>query len=247
MTQIQQDLPPIEEIFNPHSPEYMADPITACLELAKRGPLVWYEPWQAWIMTQMTDIMACWKEEYLSSDFYDWEFAPARPPEDEWTNFERAMIGHSLLADHDHHRQVRRVTAPAFSRNVVDKIQERIEPDVKRLFDDLGTPDSFDYIEDIAQHIPFISITRMVGIPEAYWPDIRKVVLTFTETWNPTISDERREAARQDSNRAIDIIREVIAERRLAPEQDDFLSTLLKIEQENPDFVEGDIVTLIPR
>ena len=245
MSQAQSDLQPIEEIYNPNSPEYMEDPVPACLALARRGSLVWYEPWQAWIMTRMPDIMTCWKEEYLSSDFYDWEFAPVRPPEDEWTNFERAMIGHSLLSDHDHHRLVRRVTAPAFSRNVVDKIQAKIEPDVKRLFDDLGTPDSFDYITEIAAHIPFISITRMVGIPEKYWSDIRKVVLTFTETWNPTISDERREAARQDSNRAIDIIREVIAERRATPEQDDFLSTLLKIEQDNPDFVEGDIITLI--
>ncbi|MFT6286052.1 MAG: cytochrome P450 [Halieaceae bacterium] len=245
MSLAQSDLLPIEEIYNPNSTEYMADPVPACLALARRGALVWYEPWQAWIMTRMPDIMTCWKEEYLSSDFYDWEFAPIRPPEDEWTNFERAMIGHSLLSDHDHHRLVRRVTAPAFSRNVVDKIQAKIEPDVKRLFDDLGTPKSFDYIADIAAHIPFISITRMVGIPEKYWPDIRKVVLTFTETWNPTISDERREAARQDSNRAIDIIREVIAERRATPEQDDFLSTLLKIEQDNPEFVEGDIITLI--
>jgi cytochrome P450 len=189
--------------------------------------------------------MACWKEEPLSSDFYDWEFAPPRPPEDQWTNFERALIGHSLLADHDHHRLVRRVTAPAFSRNVVDSIQRKIEPDVKRLFDELGTPDSFDYIDKIAAHIPFISITRMVGIPEKYWPDIKQVIMTFTETWNPTISDERREKARQDSNRAIDILKLVIAERRQAPEQDDFLSTLLRIERENPGFEEGDIITLI--
>ena len=173
MTQAQADLPPIETLFNPHSEEYMTDPVPGCLALLKRGRLVWYEPWQAWIMTNMKDIMQCWKEEYLSSDFYDWEFAPQRPPEDQWSNFERAMIGHSLLADHDHHRLVRRVTAPAFSRNVVDKIQERIEPDVKKLFDDLGQPESFDYITEIAQHIPFISITRMVGIPEKYWPDIR--------------------------------------------------------------------------
>ena len=245
MTQAQADLPPIETLFNPHSEEYMTDPVPGCLALLKRGRLVWYEPWQAWIMTNMKDIIQCWKEEYLSSDFYDWEFAPQRPPEDQWSNFERAMIGHSLLADHDHHRLVRRVTAPAFSRNVVDKIQERIEPDVKKLFDDLGQPESFDYITEIAQHIPFISITRMVGIPEKYWPDIRKVILTFTETWNPTISDERREAARQDSNRAIDIIREVIAERRAEPQQDDFLSTLLRIEADNPEFEEWDIVTLI--
>jgi len=245
MTQVQAELPPIETLFNPHSPEYMEDPIPGCLALLKRGRLVWYEPWQAWIMTRMPDIMTCWKEEYLSSDFYDWEFAPPRPPEDQWSNFERAMIGHSLLADHDHHRLVRRVTAPAFSRNVVDKIQARIEPDVKKLFDDLGQPDTFDYKAEIAQHIPFISITRMVGIPEKYWPDIRQVILTFTEAWNPTISDERREAARQDSNRAIDIIREVIAERRGQPQQDDFLSTLLQIEADNPDFEEWDIVTLI--
>ncbi|MDH3993953.1 MAG: cytochrome P450 [Gammaproteobacteria bacterium] len=238
-------LPPIEELFNPHSREYMNDPVPQCLELARRGPIVWYEPWQAWIVTRMPDIMACWKTEPLSSDFYDWEFAPARPPEDEWSNFERAMIGHSLLADHDHHRLVRRVTAPAFSRNVVDAIQSKIEPDVKRLFDELGTPDSFDYIEEIASKIPFISITRMVGIPEKYWPDIKQVILTFTETWNPTISDEQRESARQDSNRAIDILKEVIAERRQAPVQDDFLSTLLKIEAENEGFEEGDVITLI--
>ena len=245
MAEAAEVLPPVEDIFNPHSPEYMNDPVPQCLALAERGRLVWYEPWQAWIMTRMDDIMACWKEEPLSSDFYDWEFAPPRPPEDEWSNFERAMIGHSLLADHDHHRLVRRVTAPAFSRNVVDNIQRKIEPDVKRLFDDLGTPESFDYIDNIANHIPFISITRMVGIPEKYWPEIKQVILTFTETWNPTISDEQRESARQDSNKAIDIIKEVIAERREAPEQDDFLSTLLRIEAENEAFEEGDIITLV--
>ena len=166
MAEVAENLPPIEEIFNPNSREYMENPVPQCLALAKRGQLVWYEPWQAWIVTRMEDIMACWKSEPLSSDFYDWEFAPTRPPEDEWSNFERAMIGHSLLADHDHHRLVRRVTAPAFSRNVVDAIQAKIEPEVKKLFDELGEPEYFDYKEKIAFHIPFISITRMVGIPE---------------------------------------------------------------------------------
>ncbi len=245
MAEVAQNLPPIEEVFNPHSREYLDNPIPQCLALLERGRLVWYEPWQAWIITHMDDIMACWKTEPLSSDFYDWEFAPKRPPEEEWSNFERALIGHSLLADHDHHRLVRRVTAPAFSRNVVDKIQAKIEPEVKKLFDELGEPDVFDYKEKIAFHIPFISITRMVGIPEKYWPDIKQVIMTFTETWNPTISDEQRESARQDSNRAIDIIKEVIAERRSAPEQGDFLSTLLRIEAENEGFEEGDIITLI--
>ncbi|MAT95075.1 MAG: cytochrome [Halioglobus sp.] len=245
MAEVAQNLPPIEELFDPNSQDYMENPVPQCLALARRGPIVWYEPWQAWIVTRMPDIMACWKEEPLSSDFYDWEFAPPRPPEEQWSNFERAMIGHSLLAEQEHHRLVRRVTAPAFSRNVVDKIQAKIEPEVQKLFDALGEPQVFDYKEAIAQHIPFISITRMVGIPEKYWPEIKQVVMTFTEAWNPTISDEQREAARQDSNRAIDIIREVIAERRSAPEQDDFLSTLLRIEAENDGFEEGDIVTLI--
>ena len=240
-----ENLPPIEDVFNPNSQEYMKNPITQCLELAKRGRLVWYEPWQAWIITRLDDIMACWKTEPLSSDFYDWEFAPSRPPEDEWSNFERALIGHSLLADPDHHRLVRRVTAPAFSRNVVDKIQAKIEPEIKKLFDKLGEPDVFDYNEKIAFHIPFISITRMVGIPEKYWPEIKQVIVTFTETWNPTISDEQRESARQDSNRAIDIIKKIIDERRSAPVQDDFLSTLLRIEAENEGFEEGDIITLV--
>ncbi|TXS91265.1 cytochrome P450 [Parahaliea maris] len=237
---------PVEALFDPSSQAYLTDPVPQCLALARRGPLVWYAPWQAWIMTRMPDIMDCWRREYLSSDFYDWEFAPPRPPEDQWSNFERAMIGHSLLADHDHHRLIRKVVSPAFSRNVVDEIQRRIKPDVEKLFDELGEVERFDYIDKIASRIPFISISRMVGVPERYWPEIERVVMTFTETWNPTISDERREAARQDSNRAIDILHRVIAERRENPgEDDDFLSVLLRIEAENDKFTEWDIVTLI--
>ena len=236
---------PIEALFNPASPEYLENAPEQYLALARRGRLVWYAPWQAWIMTRMPDIMECWRNEYLSSDFYDWEFAPPRPPEDQWSNYERAMIGHSLLADHDHHRLVRRVVSPAFSRNVVDEIQRRIKPDVERLIGELADLESFDYIEKVANHIPFISISRMVGLPEKYWPEIKQVVLTFTEAWNPTLSDERREAARQDSNRAIEILQRVIAERRANPGDDDFLSVLLKIEAENENFGEWDIITLI--
>jgi cytochrome P450 len=116
---------------------------------------------------------------------------------------------------------------------------------VTKLFDDIGEPETFDYIEKVAQQIPFISITRTIGIPEKYWPGIKQVILTFTETWNPTISDERRESARQDSNRAIDLLKDVIAERRLAPVQDDFLSVLLKVEEENEGFDEWDIITMV--
>ncbi len=73
MGQPQEPLPPIEDVFNPHSSEYLQDPVSQCLALLKRGRLVWYQPWQAWIMTRMDDIMDCWKHEPLSSDFYDWE------------------------------------------------------------------------------------------------------------------------------------------------------------------------------
>ena len=242
----QNQLPPIETLFNPNSMEYALDPGPQCQALAERGRLVWYAPWMCWIMTRMPDIMECWKQEYLSSDFYDWEFAPPRPTEESWTNFEKALVGHSLLADPDHHRLIRKITSPAFSRNVVDNINRRIEPDIQRLFKELGDVEEFDYIEQIAKHIPFISITRMVGIPEKYWPQIKQTVLTFTETWNPTISEERRAKAQEDSNRAIDILLEVIAERRASPGgEEDFLSALLKVEAENDDFDEWDIVTLI--
>ncbi|MCB1614898.1 MAG: cytochrome P450 [Pseudomonadales bacterium] len=236
---------PVEEIFNPNSKEYATNAGEQCLALAKRGRLVFYPPWMAWIMTDMSDIMDCWQQEYLSSDFYDWEFAPARPPEDQWGNFERAMIGHSLVADHDHHRLVRKVVSPAFSKNVVDEIQRRIEPDIDKLFDKLGTPERFDYIKEVAEHIPFISITRMVGLPEKYWDEIKPVIENFTEAWNPTISEARREEVRQECNRAIDIIKEVIAERRRSPREDDFLSVMLDIESKNPKFTEWDVITLI--
>ena len=240
------NLPPVDEIYNPLSIEYCQDPVPQCLALAERGRLVWYEPWQAWIMTQMDDIMDCWKKEYLSSDFFDWEYARPRPPEEEWGNFDRAMIGHSLLSDPGHHRLIRKITSPAFSRNVVDEIERRIKPDICQLFDDLGQPESFDYIDEVARHIPFISITRMVGIPEKYWADFKPVVSKFTEAWNPTLPPERIQAAVDASDIAIDILKLIIAERREEPFQaNDFLSLLLQVERDQDDFGEWDIIALV--
>ena len=94
----QATLPKLEDVYNPHSQDYCDNPVPQCRALYERGPMVFYEPWRAWIMTQLDDIMHCWHEEYLSSDFYDWEFAPQRPPEEEWGNFEKALIGHSIVA-----------------------------------------------------------------------------------------------------------------------------------------------------
>ena len=56
MAQAQTNETPIEDIYNPNSQAYLDSPVSACLALAKRGRLVWYEPWQAWIMTRMPDI-----------------------------------------------------------------------------------------------------------------------------------------------------------------------------------------------
>ncbi|AMO56752.1 cytochrome P450 [Endozoicomonas montiporae] len=236
---------PIEQVFRPNSLDYSVNPVPQCLALAERGRLVWFPPWQAWIMTRMDDIMDCWKREYLSSDLYDWQYAPEVPPKEEWSNFETAMIGHSLLADPTHHRLIRKIASPAFSRNVVDEIQRRIEPDIKKLIANLKDRESFDFIEEIAQHIPFISITRMVGVPEQYWEEMKPVIMKFTEAWNPTLTPERREAARQASSRAIDILKLVMAERRDQPLENDFLSVLLEAEKKHEDFEEWDVITLI--
>ena len=65
MAEVAQELPPIEQLFNPNSNEYMEDPVPQCLALARRGPIVWYEPWQAWIVTRMPDILECWHKEPL--------------------------------------------------------------------------------------------------------------------------------------------------------------------------------------
>lgn len=241
-----QDLPPIEDLFNPFSQEYCDDPVPQLLELNKRGRMVFYAPWQAWMMTKIDDIKWCWREEPLSSDLYDWEFMPPPPPEEEWNNYEKALIGHSLLSDPTHHRLIRKIVSPAFSRNVVDEIQRQIEPEVKKLFDDIGDVEKFDYKKEIAEKIPFISITRIVGIPEKYWEDFEPVVRYFTEAFNPTLPEEQRNRAVEATNVAIDILKEVIAERREQPRQNDFLSALLQVEKDQPDsFDEWDIITLV--
>ena len=157
-------LPPVEEVFNPSSEAYSLDPRSTVYGLGRaRGRLVFYPPWNAWIMTQMEDIMDCWQQEYLSSDFYDWEFAPERPAEDQWQNFERAMIGPQSTS--------RSRPSPIGTQGCVSGIfsamwwrisSARIKPDIVKLLESLIDKKTFDYIEEVATNIPFISITRMI-------------------------------------------------------------------------------------
>ena len=69
--------------------------------------------------------------------------------------------------------------------------------------------------------------------------------MNFTQTWNPTISAEQRNKAVEECNQAIDLLKIVLEERRRSPQQDDFLSELIKIEHTTENFDDWDILTLI--
>ena len=101
----------------------------------------------------------------------------------------------------------------------------------EKLFDELGEPETFDYIDRIAAHFLYIDYPhgghrKNTGRTSSGSSSVHR----DSEPHHLRMSVARGAPGQQP---AIDILKLVIAERRTAPVQDDFLSTLLRIEQEN--------------
>jgi len=71
-----------------------------------------------------------------------------------------------IFVDLPQHTRLRRLTMPAFAKQVMQQIEERIKDVIVECFDRLGEPEEFDVYQDIATQIPIRAISRMVGVPD---------------------------------------------------------------------------------
>ncbi len=82
-----------------------------------------------------------------------------------------------LTMDPPDHTRLRRLVTAAFTPKVV----ERLRGDVQQLVDDLldeaeagAGGGAFDLVREVAYPLPTIVISRLLGLPEADWPDIKR-------------------------------------------------------------------------
>jgi cytochrome P450 len=221
----------VDHFFNPASKEFIHDPVPTLEKLSAEHPISRFNAWQAWLITGHQNIITCLLDTRLSTDFNLWEHAPDKKPVEEMDAFEKLMNNNLFFLDRKNHLRLRKLALPAFSPRIMEQMKQRFSILVKERFDEIGRPDSFNFASEIAEIVPTQAIASLVGIPREKFPIFDSLAYGVVRGINPMLSPEERKEAIKGVPEGLDLLNELIDERRANP-GDDFLSTLILAEDE---------------
>ncbi|CAA0081763.1 Epothilone C/D epoxidase [BD1-7 clade bacterium] len=236
---------PIELDFNPQSLAFVENPWPVYRHLQANAPLHFHKSMQGWFVSRYDDVMRLIRDDRLSTSFYDWEFAPAKPVGDDISDFDRLLSNATFQLKHQDHQRIRRLVSPAFAPRVQHKIERQLKTLADELFQSVPHKAPFDYVTAISRQMPAKSIARIIGIAIEDEAAFEKLVMGMTEGINPLLSEEIRQHAINGISEGIDLLRHVIDERRTNPQDDDFLSQLILAEEEGEKLSHWELIALI--
>jgi cytochrome P450 len=215
-------------VYNPFDPEFIRDPFPVIDRMLEEFPVAFHKDLNAWLVSRHDLVVQVMRNPRFSTRYADWKHAPTPPPEDQWTLFDKCFSMQMLSVGPAEHLRLRRLTAPAFSRRVMDKIEEDIRGSVVGVFDEIEDPRLFDFATEIAAKVPIRSIARMVGVP----PDADDL-FQHGLGWNLLRATNPLYAAERDVYAAaalpgLQYLLDTIADRRRCEDPgDDFIGTLV--------------------
>lgn len=234
----------VDHFFNPSSKEFIHDPVPTLEKLCNDYPVSRFDAWQAWLVTGHANITKCLLDPRLSTDFNLWEYAPPKKPIEEMDAFEKLMNNNLFFLDRKNHLRLRKLALPAFSPRIMEKMKERFTILVKERFDEIGTPESFNFAAEIAEIVPTQAIASLVGIPREKFPIFDSLAYGVVRGINPMLTPEERKDAIKGVPEGLVLLNELIDERRANP-GDDFLSTLILAEDEGSKLTNMEMCALV--
>lgn len=235
-----------DDDFNPFDPEFIRNPEPSWQYVLSNYPIAFHRDLQMWFVNSHELCAEMLKNNDFTTNYRHWEYAEPEKSEAEKIDFER-MMDHSLfMTDRKEHFRLRKLIAPAFSRPVMEQIDEKIRDLIAERFDEIGTPQTFNVYDEIACRLPARTISRMIGVP----PADEKLFIRFSNSVvhasRINLPQEERGQAMRNGQEGIDYFKAEIAARRAMDDPgDDFLGHLIKSEEDNDKLSDWDIIAVI--
>jgi cytochrome P450 len=232
-------------VYNPFDMAFMKDPYPVLDRMLTEYPVAFHKDVKAWMVSPHDLASFVLRSPKFSTRRADWnDYKP--PPVGEKNLYHRVQEQSMGTVAPEQHLRLRRLTAPAFSRRVMDQIEARIRDSVTGIFDEIEDPGLFDAATDIAAKVPLRSIAAMVGVPAE-----AETLFEHGLGWNLTRAQDPMHAAGRDGyiegalpglQYLLDII---IARRGAADPGDDFIGTLVSTEIDGESLSDMEILSVI--
>ena len=218
-------------VYNPLSARMAQDPYPEYAALRERSPVHRSRLLNAWVFSRYADVDTVLRDHRRFSN---------DPAKRSLTRRQHAMVPAPddytmLLLDPPDHTRLRALVNKAFTRRAVNALEPQIRGLVNSLLDEVD-PAGFDLMEAVANPLPVIVISEMLGVPPEDRARFRVWSNRRARLIEPTISASERKAASEAGQALGEYFRPIIRTRRAEPEND-IVSALVQAEEE------GDVLT----
>ena len=193
--------------------------------LRHHSPVHWCQPWPErgfWAVTRYADIKGIYERPEIFSNEAAGNIIPADP-----TLYlrDRDAMGFRLMTantDPPRHGELRRVYSRYFSGPQVAKLEGLCQAIVDEILDEVADRETFDFVNDVAAHLPARLICRLLGVPREDWPYVFKYTNSFACFADPDcqLGDTPGETFWIAMQTTFDYISALVEKRRAAPEDD---------------------------
>lgn len=159
--------------FQPQSSAFAQNPYPVYSAMQQQAAPLYYAPYDIWLVSRFTDVQRIAADRGMRRTRGDW-CSPADQQaalrNDNWHDmpYHSRFVQTSLLdSDGEVHDRLRRQVFMFFAPGPIAHLRDAVERYVDQLLDELLAGDaSFDFIEDLAAHLPGRMIGRLMGVPD---------------------------------------------------------------------------------
>ena len=227
--------------WDPRDPKFRADPYPWYRVLREQEP-VFRHPDVGYVISRAADVEALLRDARFSvSTPSPWRELLAEQAAPALRNLGESTL---LFIDPPAHTRVRGLVAKAFSPRRIALLRPHIEQTIDRLLDEVASRLEFDVLVEIAEPLPILAITHLLGVPDADWTELHRwttVITAFNELPVDFGALPGANVAAAEFSAYCD---DLVTERRAAP-GDDFVSALLAAEDDGQRLDHGEVIGMI--
>lgn len=166
-------------LFRLLDPEVLANPYPLFARLRTEDPVHWDPFLHAWVVTRYADVITVLRD-----------FSAARTPTPEQLDAKglacldplaQVMVKQMLFLDPPAHGRIRNLAACAFTPQRVAELRDRIEQLTNDLLDAVELRGAMEVMQDIAEPLPAIITSELLGLPSGEHRQFKKWSADFAE------------------------------------------------------------------
>jgi cytochrome P450 len=231
---------PLEEPFDPADPAFLADPYPVFAALRERGPVHRHAAMGLYVAVSHAACSGLLRDRSLGRVWQDKE------PAEQFPAFNMLHRTSILENEPPTHTRLRRLVAGAFGRGHVERMRPWIgdlaDRLVRGLVDRLDGGGGADLLETVAEPLPVEVIAQLLNVPLPDRRHLRPWSNAIVKMYEYGLDEARRREAEEASAAFVAYLRDLVADRRRRPREDDMVSDLVAASDGQDRLTEDEIV-----